>query len=502
MSLCGSSRKTAPSRLPPAKCCDGEGVGGGWLPIAATVANAGAPFVALDFLVTRHFSAGTAFALHFYPSTAGYTAQSGSTVMVVTSAALYPGGFVRYLYTVDDGVRVLARPSGTTTWQIVAVALSPPSMSDAGNVLVSWCPAYGALQGMCFLGLAEGAVPPPPSVVPLQFQIIVPSGPDTSYVLAFMHRTGIPGRWLNAWQLLKWGNLVPTWDAAIIPAADNYTVAVDGVEAQLFIAPNPGALIALGYKPYDSDVAPGFSGMLVLVATTLIPASTSVDIVVNEWYEPSPTSSAPIVPNYVWSTDVDIPAGTVISWVGFGGIGALRATHGRLIAGGDPVAGDTTVINAFTLFTSEQVSSAGDTRTVVYPITGVYPGAYTAMFPAGLVPGVSMLATPWPDCGSIIQPGGCGPTPRVCNWACEALALSNACPVRWTCQFVPSFPECCSKCGCSGGGGGCGCSNGGALLLGAPAGLGPSAVLKTGGPCCATSCTSYVTPNFPVRRVV
>jgi hypothetical protein len=417
----------------------------------------------LSALVTKPLRRGTALGFRFYPHDENYLSVHASAVTFTLSTDI-PAGSALTLQansgTPSAGMELFSRPPAGTparpVWPgaLVGRAGSRPAIGVYFSVFVYWSPSYARVEGISALGLVTGAgggflspvpVLPPTSVVPCKYAFAVPapSGPDFVFSLA----RAIPGTWRHAWRVLKW-DTQSMWDKSV--NVDFYNPNVGDVEDERYVQLQPGQLAAVAYKPYDYDAAPAFSGQLVLVTTELVPAGTVAFIRGGSW-PASNSSPARSMAHWVWTapTSCALLPGTVID---IGGLrpGSVGTVNIGTMSAGELIPGLTESFFAYTVFSAAPAPSLYSNFMAV---TGVYPCAYMDTVPHDLVPGVSILSQPWPDCAAILSLPCCN---TVDNWACFALQLQHACATRWLCQPLPAFGASpCGTCGtapcCCGG---------------------------------------------------
>lgn len=504
---------TSPCADPCSAGCPGAG---SLLPVSCTlvgptytddVLTAGANV--MDLLVTTDIAARVTLGFRWYAHTDVYTSPRASSVYFVTNRALAQGAFLRLVYntTTGIGMKLLYRPpySGPDpAWSEVAYSTSSIGLLNfyAASCLVFFAPSFQAMVGICAITftvrtellpatdpptyLDVYGTPPPQCVVPCQFTFApYVANPD---VLKFVHVEDIApaGAWINLWQTLKWGPDT-TWRVASDTV--DYPETVDEAETRAYLVLLPGQLVPVAYRPYAVENG-AFGGQWVLVVTKPIPPQTRVAIAVNDWQE-GHCEDPGVVQTlaYLWTSPVcsTLPAGAVVDFTGLG-TSCVRVSVGTIAT--NPVWRDYRApitlpidLYAYTAFSTriQVLEEDGEfvTQGDAHPITATYPCSYTGTVPQCLVLGRDLLATPWPDCPSILP---INPARVVPSWPCEQLVLNNLCPVRWLCQPVPAFgfprpdnaacccttplPACagtvfgCVSCGGGGCGSGCGSGSG------------------------------------------
>ena len=436
-SVRGCSAEVRPRRCPDASLF------GALLPVAYAPAATAGPL--LDMLVTAEVCARTALVFVFYPYSDGFRSLLACQLPFVLTAPLAPGTFLRLAFAAppNTGMTLLARSAGSVTWSAVSTALSAPSVTVASSCVVAWAPCYNGIEGIASIGF-HGSVPPPATVVPCQFQTVLPmaalpgGSATTSYVCAFSpSRTdyGVRACWRDAWQTLKWA---PDNWAVFDSLTDAYTTVVDAGEDKLAIVLLPGQLTAIAFQPRDVATGPAFGAQWAWVVTRAVPAGAVVFLWANDWTDAATAATAA----YMWQAprDVHTPPGTVVLLTGLA-TDAYRASVGVLYQVDAPV-GDVYALTAFSAVDDD----------VVAPVTATYSCCYSGTMPVELIPGSSILARPWPCYGAIIPLPSCK---RVCDWECERLALNRTeCLDRWFMQTLPVFVGCepctagCSGCAC------------------------------------------------------
>lgn len=418
----GSCRGSCGSTCAPATACPSAG---SLLPVAYSTSLE----EVMDLLVTREIAAGVALGFRFYPQNDGYMSFASSAVSFILNTSLAAGNFVRLLRGAAGGMVLQWRESGGA-FATLGLASTLPNIGANYSCFIYWAPNFQTLSGVASIGLVDGGVdpiPPPPEALSCAYQIIadVPTGTNNYiYYNSAANRRAIPADWPKAWQVLKWG---AGWTAAEDPGTA-YDTTVYDAEEELYIAPEPGQLSAIAYRPYDSVGAPGFGGQWAWMATQPIPPGTLVYIKANDWV----TGATVLDANWSWTSPSTayLPAGTVIDITGLGT--AVAASIGTAATIAVP-AGDLTAFTAYT----------ADTLPTTTPITATLPCAYRGLVPECLVPGLTILARPWPDCSSILALQTCR---RVCDWQVELVRINSACPVRWIIQTLPSYVTCLKGC--------------------------------------------------------
>lgn len=382
----------------------------------------------LSALVTTPLRRGTVLGFRFYPHGENYLSAAASAVTFAIGADV-PAGTALTLRTTPPsyayaGMLLLSRARGAASSALLGATGSRPVLAVHSSVFVYWAPRYSHVEPISALGVLSAAgapVLPPSSVLPCKYAITTldPGGGagDAAGQFVYSTATAVPGAWTHAWQVLKWG-VEAQWATA--PIAD-YSADVEAVEDARHVQLQPGQLVAIAYKPYEFDVAPAFPGQLVLVVTREVAPGTVARVRGGPWDDSGAA-------HWVWTappTCALLP-GTVID---MGGLrpSMLPTVNIGSIAPGDAVPEITDSFLEFTVFSDDGA------------VTGVYPCSYFGAVPSQLVPGVSILATPWPDCASILSVPCC--CSRVASWECFVLQLQRACPTRWLCQPLPSFSD-------------------------------------------------------------
>jgi hypothetical protein len=375
----------------------------------------------LDLLVTKAIPLNTMLGVWFYETGAPYTdPASASSASFIVSAALAPGSLLRVSNPSGTGLIVYASADNAATWTAVGTTTTGPVVPANASCMVYWAPCFGGsgstVKPICFVGVNDGTAPVPPPCLPCEYAIIQPAveanamyAPDLAY---------IPGQWVNAWQVLKWG---APWEPTF-----TYATTVNAVEADLRLVLTPGQLLPVASKPFNY-ATPQFGGELALVATATIPANTVVYLRGGPW---DPTSN---VYDLSWtSPTVDLPPGTVIDLLGLGyAPGTLvRANVGTLVT----LAALTESVADWTLFGARDVDAG------LAVITALYTCGYTGLLPTQLQPGVSMPARPWPASPSILGGNACGAACfKVLCWPLQAVTIANSLPVPWFSQALPCY---------------------------------------------------------------
>jgi hypothetical protein len=417
---------------------------GSVLPVAQRVAFGGSSNgqQVLRCVVTTTIAAGTVLGFRFFVPTNGYMSPFATTITFATAGVLLPGDFIEVVRSAPGSGTVLNRiryPTPCADGEQATIGSTVTDLLDtiAGNsCYMYWSPNKCAAPDVA-LAVVTGTGPgasdpvflPPPCALPCQYVVSPSVSPDPPVDFVVLGSGGakggaIPGLWKDAWQLCRYR----AWVGYQEPATA-WDVVVDALSAGLYIAPPPGALIPLGVKPHLAGSS--FMAQLVLVATTVIPAGTTLQLTASVAVDP--------LPYWAWTApaDADVPAGTVLN---FAGLGLVPAAFPWVNIGTvvrvpttDP---DTADLTDFTVFSINPCDAANvEGRTYV---TALYTCARPtgSVLPPGLTVGVDMPCAPWPaPCASIVAVTGVRPE----SWPMAAWALNHAKPVAWSWQPVPVF---------------------------------------------------------------
>lgn len=395
----------------------------------------------MDLLVTTYIKSGVTIGFRFYPQTEGYLSGLSSTVCFKITSALNPGECIR----LTDGGNTLKVVTfdPITPYRVIGTSLAEVYVRDYASCYIFWTPCLNKVVGISYIGFrlfgglldAVGLAPfaPPACALPCQFGTIVSVTSDTApdaegkYVYYDANTRGIPGDWINAWQLLKYnGN--SGWTVANL---STYAVNVLALEKSFFVRLLPGQLLPIGYRPHFLDEVSG-AAELVLVATKPIPPNTSVFISVAS----DARNCQELDVLWVWtSPDYYLLAGKTVNLRGLGYYGTPRVSVGTVVAAGTWPTSDFE-ITGFRVFSLSTAATPVDLTE--YNVTALLCCDNACPIPEGLVPGFSMPSLPWPCCSSVLLIPPC--KAPIEDWECEQLRLAKQCPVAWNCQPAPVFP--------------------------------------------------------------
>ncbi len=431
---------------------------GALLPVAFRVGAPGPSLDSLyllDALVTTPLAAGTYLAFRYFPPAEGYTSTSALSVGFPLPRQVGPGDVLRLqALPAGGGTALLLVQYGSLceAGSAVSTTLATTTTSFTTGVLGWSCFLYAVpaarqccarLQAIAAVAAVDvvgptGAGLPPQAVLPCQFTLgpataLVPAG--AMVALPLDAPAALPGAWRSgAWQTLKYA----TWgyDASAGNAA--FTGPAAALEASLYIAPTPGALVPIAFRPHFEGV-PG-TAQLAVVATTTIPAGTRVYV--------SGEAAAVPVPYWLWTapTDADVPPGTVILWSNLSvvtGSQTPAASIGTMqyVLAAPPPTPDPD-LTEFTVFTMDACVLEDPLATSRF-ITAVYTCARRAGvgLPPGLTAGTDMPAAPWPAAASILPLAAscCALPVALASWPCVRTTLSRVRPCAWSCQQLPAF---------------------------------------------------------------
>ena len=436
----------------------------------------------LNALVTTPLKRGTVLGFRFYPHAENYTSVAASAVTFTLGFDVVAGSSLALRSTPDSyaytGMLLYSRPPGPDgIATLLGTAGSRPVLSVRSSVFVYWAPCYSRIEGISALGMMDTTselptppVMPPQAFVPCKFALTVPDAAagDATAKFVYCVAAAVPGSWTHAWQVMKW-HIAANW---AVEANAGYVANVDAAEVRRFVQLQPRQLMAIAYKPYEYDQAPAFSGQLVLLVTSTVPAGTTAYIRGGDW-----STTDGLGAHWAWTAPpaCALLPGTVVD---IGGLrpGAMPTVNIGTIVQGNLVPAATDSFAAYTVFAAQSPPDV----TGFMPVTGVYPCSYTGEVPAPLTPGVSILENPWPDCAAILGTSCCY---RVASWECFSLQLvQRACPLRWLCQPLPTFVTtgpCADPSACCGAG-----STMSYATCGGAAAI-PASVVGAGAGCCA-----------------
>lgn len=431
------------------------------LPVAFRLRNGGAPSTAalalVDFLVTAKVPMGTALSFRWYPSLQGYQSADSVTLAFSVTAAIPAGTFLRVQ-------RVAAPGTGTILlWQQYAqgspvapvqVGATPVVLGDGalGWSCFGFCTprprsaCCAPIQALCAVaGQAPGAdlYLPPTCLLPCQFAIVPTTAVSPASDFVSVPLGAVPGAWYTGgWQAVKytpWSQYQePAFPYGLVAAAD---------QATGYIAPNPGAVVPVAFRPHAAQSP--CPAQLVLVVTETLPAGTVLQV-------SATAETPPMTACWMWTSPAtcDLPPGTVIDMNNLSVLGGAAppavsvGTLQALLSLDEDIA-----LTEFTVF-SEQLVGGPESNTQRY-VTALYTCARPPGIPLPpcLVAGTSAPAAPWPASPTISTAAVAAAT-APCNrrsvpWLCRRLRLLTACVVPWVCQPVPWFPV-ADPCGCVG----------------------------------------------------
>lgn len=454
---------------------------GSLLPVAyaSVFSDQNTPIMDLLVVAEDGIPYNASLGFRFYPSGQGYQAPTAVCVTFILNASLGPGDAVRLAYNpggpVAPGMQLFVHRAGAAvgTWTLLSDNSLPVGpIATASTCFVYTAPRCATVEGIAAVGfgdLGTDVIPPPACVLPCKYVVAIHSPTEPAQYAYYAGgetpdtvtaRLLSPGAWRAAWQLLKWPS--PPW-TTLTEAVGAWRYSTDittyaanvnpAADVLISVGLLPGQLVPIAVKPYDAIGAPAFGGVLVVVATCVIPACTKVRILGNNW-SPSVTAESAW---WVWNSGtLPLQPGTVVKFWDLGPSSTFpipRTTHGSISATVS-LPSSLQPVTAFTLYSAADVGIGDTDSPAAEPayITGLYPCSYAGAVPPCLVAGASMAASPWPDGPAILPVGECagangvGSNPVV-SWPVMVRRLFGMCPVRWFCQLLPTFPTLEPPCG-------------------------------------------------------